>query len=338
MSTHFIGIDLGGTNVKAGVTDASGNVRGHVSVPTGSGGKDLAADLVVDRMVQAARQAVDKAGVKMADIAAVGVLSPGQASLSKGIVHRAANLPLWKNVHLRAQVSKGLGVPAVLENDGHAAAYGEWWAGVGKGKNLTSLFMFTLGTGVGGGYVYEGKVVRGAFQFATEIGHAIMVPGGARCNCGQQGCLEMYCSASRTGKRATEQLAASPQVRKKSSLGKLFKEAGKVTAVDVEQHASQGDAFAFSIWDETCYLMALACINVSRMVDPQVIVIGGGMAQAGKFLIDAIEKHRKANWWKMTPLTAKISLAKLGNDAGVIGAAGVAKRAHEQQTLPAVGK
>ena len=161
MSTHYIGIDLGGTNVKAGVTDGEGNVRGHVSVSTGSGGKDLAANLVIDRMVDAAKQAVDKAGVKMSDIAAVGVLSPGQAALSKGIIRRSANLPLWKNVPLRAKVSQGLGVPAVLENDARAAAFGEWWAGVGKGRNLSNLFMLTLGTGVGGGFVYEGKVVQG---------------------------------------------------------------------------------------------------------------------------------------------------------------------------------
>jgi glucokinase len=335
---HYIGIDLGGTNVKAGVVDEGGRVKGHVSLSTGTGGKDLAADLVVGRMIEAAHQAVEHAGVRMADIAAAGILSPGQSSLSKGIVYRAANLPLWKNVPIRAKVSKGLGVPAILENDGNAAAHAEWWAGVGKGRNLSNLFMITLGTGVGGGLVYEGKVVRGAFDFATEIGHAIMIPGGEKCGCGQQGCLEVYCSASRTGKRATEQLSASRKLRKKSSLGKVLKEAGKVTAADVASHAKQGDAFAESVWDETCYLLAIACINISRMVDPQVIVLGGGMAAAGKFLLDSVEKQRKALWWKMTPLTAKLSISTLLNDAGVIGAAGVAKQAFEQHLLPAVGK
>ena len=119
---------------------------------------------------------------------------------------------------------------------------------------------------------------------------------------------------------------------------KLSRPTARSAAADVAQHAKKGDAFAFSIWDETCSLLALACINISRIVDPQVIVIGGGMAAAGKFLIDSIEKHRRENWWKMTPLTAKIVLAKLGNDAGVIGAAGVAKQAHERNTLPAIGK
>jgi glucokinase len=338
MPHHYIGIDLGGTNVKAGVTDDTGRIKGHVSIPTGTGGKDLAADLVISRMVDAAHQAVAKAGLKMSDIAAAGVLSPGQGSLSKGIVYRAANLPLWKNVRIRAKVSKGLGVPAILENDGNAAAYGEWWAGVGKGRNLSNLFMITLGTGVGGGLVYEGKVVRGAFEFATEVGHTIMIPGGEPCGCGQRGCLEVYTSARRTGQRATDQLAASPKIQRQSSLGKIFKETGKVSAGDVSTHAQKGDAFANSIWDETCYLLAIACINISRMVDPEVIVLGGGMAGAGKFLVDCIEKHRKANWWKMTPITAKIVTAKLLNDAGVIGAAGVAKQAYEKKLLPLIGK
>jgi glucokinase len=338
MPHHYIGIDLGGTNVKAGVTDDIGRVRGHVSISTGSGGQDLSADRVIGRMVDAARQAVGKAGLKMSDIAAAGVLSPGQGSLSKGIVFRAANLPLWKNVHIRAKVSKGLGVPAILENDGNAAAYGEWWAGVGKGRHFSNLFMMTLGTGVGGGLVYEGKVVRGAFEFATEVGHTVMIPGGEPCGCGQRGCLEVYCSASRTGRRATEQLAASPKIRRQSSLGKIFKEAGKITAADVAAHAEQGDAFAGAVWDETCYLLAIACINISRMVDPEIIVLGGGMAGSGKFLVDSIEKHRKANWWKMTPITAKIVVARLLNDAGVIGAAGVAKQAYEKKLLPGVGK
>ncbi len=166
----------------------------------------------------------------------------------------------------------------------------------------------------------------------------IMVPGGELCGCGQLGCLEAYCSASYTGKRATRELAESRKARKKSSLGKIYKAAGKVTAADVAQHAKAGDPFALSVWEETCYLLALASINICHFIDPEVIVIGGGMAAAGRFLIDSIERHRKANWWKMTPPTAKITLAKLGNDAGVIGAAGVAKEAHDHHALPEIGK
>ncbi len=169
MPTHYIGIDLGGTNVKTGVVDSQGNVAGHVSMPTGSGRKDLAADLVIGRMVDAAKQAVEKAGLTMGDIAAVGVLSPGQSSLRKGIVYRSANLP-WKNVHLRAKVSKKLGLPAILENDANAAAYGEWWAGVGKGRNFKNLCMLTLGTGIGGGNCIRGRWCAASLILRRSLG------------------------------------------------------------------------------------------------------------------------------------------------------------------------
>ncbi len=338
MDRFYLGIDMGGTNVKAGVVDVNGKLLHHVSVPTGKSGPDLAPAKVIARMVEAGEQAITGAGVARQSVAAVGVLSPGQASLEKGIVFRSANLPLWRNVPLRAKVSAGLNLPAVLENDANAAAYGEWWAGAGKHKKLANLFMFTLGTGVGGGLVYDGKVVRGAHDFATEVGHWIMLPGGEKCGCGQHGCLERYCSARYSALRATRRLAESKKLRKKSSLGRLFKEFGQITSADIVAHAQKKDAFALEVWDETCHVLALACINVCHFIDPQMIVLAGGMSQAGRFLLDRVNRHFKANWWKMTPPTAKIALAQLGNDAGVIGAAGVAMEAEQRGVLPAQGK
>jgi glucokinase len=340
MPNFFLGLDLGGTNVKAGVVDEHGRIVKQVSVPTGTRGRDLAAPVVISRMVAAATHAVTLADVSRQQVLAVGVLSPGQASLERGIVFRSANLPLWRNVAIRAQISKGLGIPAVLENDANAAAYGEFWAGAGRQRKLDNLFMFTLGTGVGGGLVYEGKVVRGSFDFATEVGHMIMVPGkdGELCGCGQRGCLERYCSAKFTAERAVRQLADSKILRKKSSLGKIYRDTGSVTAADIAQHAFDGDAFARQVWEESCYYLALACVNVCHFIDPQMIVIGGGMSQAGRFLLDSVHKHFKAHWWKMTKPTATIALAKLGGDAGVIGAAGVAKDAFERKALPEIGR
>ncbi|HVX85182.1 MAG TPA: ROK family protein [Phycisphaerae bacterium] len=339
---HYLGLDLGGTNVKAGVTDAAGNLRAHVSVPTAAahirGRAALSAAHVIARMIDAGKQAIAAAGLTLSDIAAVGVLAPGQASLARGIVYRSANLPLWKNVRIRAAVSTGLSLPAILENDANAAAFGEWWAGAGKNKKVGNLFMFTLGTGVGGGFVYEGKVVRGHTDFAAEIGHTIVVPDGEPCGCGQRGCLETYTSAAYTGRRATRMLEESRKLRKKSSLGRTLKSAGVVTAADVVAHARKGDKFALQVWDDTCRILALACINVCHILDPEMIVLAGGMSQAGRFLVDAVNRHFTAYWWKMTPPTAKIALARLGNDAGVIGAAGVAKHAADHHALPPIGK
>lgn len=372
MAKFYLGLDLGGTNVKAGVVDEAGGMVGQVSLPTGASPEDLGPAQVIQRMVEAGYQAIKNAGLSRREVAAVGVLSPGQASLGRGIVYRSANLPLWRNVALRKKVSQGLGLRAVLENDANAAAYGEWWAGAGgvagmkpasdrqkpgnssskpAGSSMTplnSLFMFTLGTGVGGGLVYEGKVVRGSFDFGTEVGHWIMIPDGELCGCGQRGCLERYCSAKYTAERASRKLAKSPALRKKSSLGEVFEKTGKqggtgggvggITSADIVVHAKAGDAFAMEIWDETCRMLALACINVCHFIDPEMIVLAGGMSQAGRFLLDRVNHHVKQQWWQMTKPTARIALARLGNDAGVIGAAGVAKEAEERGVLPAVGE
>jgi glucokinase len=355
MPAVYLGLDLGGTNIKAGVVDGSGKIVATVSVPTGRSGRDLTSGLVIERMITAGNQAIEKAGVRRENVAAAGVLSPGQASLERGIVFRSANLPLWRNVPLRARVSAGLGMPAVLENDANAAAYGEWWVGAGSrrargkteihllqsGQPLQNLFMFTLGTGVGGGLIYQGRVVRGAHDFATEVGHMVMIPrelGGEKCGCGQYGCLERYCSAKYSAGRATRMLVESKKLRKKSSLGKVFKEKGVIHSEDIVAHAKAGDAFALECWHETCRILALACINVCHMVDPQMIVIGGGMSRAGRYLLDLVIRYYHGQWWKMTKPTAKIVLAKLGNDAGVIGAAGVAREACDRGVLPKVGE
>lgn len=340
MPKFYLGLDLGGTNVKAGIVDQQGQLLAQVSRPTGGAVGDLTARAVIGSMLEAGQQAIAKSGIPRRQVAAAGVLSPGQASLQRGIVFRSANLPQWRNVPLRQEVSRGLRMPAVLENDANAAAFGEWWTGAGGGgggKPLQNLFMFTLGTGVGGGLIYEGKVVRGSFDFGTEVGHWIMIPGGELCGCGQRGCLERYCSAKFTAQRADKRLAASRALRQRSSLGEVFRANGSVSSADIVVHAKKGDAFALEIWDETCRTLALACINVCHFIDPEMIVLAGGMSQAGRFLLDRINRHFKANWWKMTRPTARIALARLGNDAGVIGAAGVAMEAETRGVLPPMG-
>ena len=342
MAKYYLGLDLGGTNVKAGVVDDAGRLLHKVSVPTGSSAEDLAAGKVIRRMVEAAEQALAGSGVGRRNVVAAGVLSPGQASLSRGVVLRAANLP-WKNVPLRAEVSRALALPTVLENDAHAAAYGEWWAGVGRDRRggggvLDILFMITLGTGVGGGLIYEGKVVRGAFDFATEIAHMVMIPGGEKCGCGQRGCLERYTSAKYIAQGVSQRLAASAKLRKTSSLGAIYRSHGAVTSADIVAHGKRGDAFAIGVWEECCRMLALACVNICHFIDPQMIVLAGGMSQAGRYLLDPVRRHFRKEWWAMTKPKVRIALAKLGNDAGVIGAAGVAKDAHEHDGLPGIGR
>lgn len=339
MANYYLGIDLGGTNVKAGVVDGRGNLLDHVSLPTAAGRAALSADGVIAQITAAGRQAIEKAGVARGDVMAAGLLSPGQADLKRGVVLRAANFPRWRNVPLRDKVSRALELPAVLENDAHAAAYGEWWVGAGAkagrdGKAADPFFMFTLGTGVGGGMVYEHHEVQGAFGFATEIGHMIIVPGGEKCGCGQHGCVERYCSAKYSALLAQRQLEESKKLRKKSALGKILKRNGMINSVDIAAAAQAGDAFAVEAWEETCRYIAIACVNVCHFIDPEMIAIGGGMSKAGKFLLDGVRRHFAREWWAMVKPRVKIVLAKLGNDAGIIGAAGVAKHGHDRRAQP----
>lgn len=345
MSKYYLGIDLGGTNVKAGLVSPGGELRAQISLPTAEGPDQRAAGPVIARILEAADQVLQKARLSPRQLAAVGIVAPGQASSQRGIVHQSVNFPTWRHVALRARVSAGLGRPAILENDANAAAYGEYWAGAGgtKGgkqgrRRLESLFMITLGTGVGGGFVEQGRVLRGSFDLGTEIGHCIVEPEGDLCSCGQRGCLEMYCSARQTGLRAMRLLGASRTVGRRSSLGRVLRETGAVSARDVAEHARKGDVFAGQVWDETCRYIALGCVNAARLFDPQMIVLAGGMSKSGQQLLNPVRRHLRSLWWKLTPVNVKVVLARLGNDAGVIGAAGLAKAAQDRGELPPIGR
>lgn len=312
----YIGLDLGGTNIKAGVLNGAGKSLAKVSVPTGRG-----PDAVIANMIAAARQSVHSAGITLDAIHAVGIDSPGPLSTEKGVVIRSANLPGWENIPLRDRISVALGKPAILENDARAAAYGEFFAGAGKALKVRNMMMITLGTGVGGGIILDGRLIRGHTDMAGELGHAVVVPDGALCGCGQKGCLEMYTAASRVGQRAAQALH-DPSVT--SSLREPLAQFGELSARDVEDHARRGDELALDIWNQTCRYLAIACISAVHWLDPQMIVFGGGMAAAGEFLLQPVRRHFEENYWKMDPPAIVIRGAELGNDAGVTGAAALA--------------
>lgn len=347
----FIGIDLGGTNIKAGVVDQVGNVLGKVSVSTGRG-----PDAVIENMARAARGACDRAGVGLSAIAAAGVASPGPLSTAEGVLFRPANLPGFVNVPLRARIGRALGLPTVLENDANAAAYGEFWAGAGKGNAIQDLVIYTFGTGIGGGIVNDGRVVHGMRDFAAELGHVILIPDGEPCGCGQRGCFEAYASASRVGMRATAALrdtgvppaVASPfggqdarppsrAAAARSSLQKVLAANGAVSSHDVVVHAAAGDTFAQTFWDDTCRLIGLACVNTVHWMDPHMIVLAGGMAEAGAALLDPVRRHFENSFWKLTPPGVRIALPLLGNDVGLVGAAGIAVDCFTRDVLTPIG-
>jgi glucokinase len=319
---YYVGIDLGGTNIKGGVVSEDQQVLSRVSIPTEA---PQGPDHVIRLMAGLVDRVIAEAGVSRKDIVGVGIGSPGSMSHTLGIIIKPPNLPGWVNVPLRDRIKELTGLPTNLENDANAAAWGEFWAGAGRGTR--HMVMFTLGTGVGGGIITDGHLLRGHFDNGAELGHMFVQPGGRLCGCGQRGCLEAYASAFYTGKRAQEAIEAGEP----SSLAETLKKTGQVTSEDVVNAAARGDALAARIWDETCYYLAVACVNMQHATNPQRILMAGGMTHAGeKALLDPIRKHAAEMTWKAADDLPEIIFASLGNDAGMIGAAGAAWLAKQE--------
>lgn len=315
---HYIGLDLGGTNIKAGVVDDDARVLSRVSIPTpGESGPEA----VMQAMAEAAQAAADQAKLTLAQIDGIGIGAPGMLDLKRGLVLAAPNLPGWKNTPIRDRITELTGRPAVLENDANAAAFGEYWAGAGRDPSVRNLIMITLGTGVGSGIVIDGKLLHGAFDLGAEAGHLIVVPNGRLCGCGQRGCIEAYASASSTARRACEAVKSGEE----SSLARDFgKQPDRITAKDVFEAANRGDALATRIVEETATYLGIACISLCRVLDPQMIVFAGGMILAGDQLFDRVRAAFRAHDWHVVETRAQLVPALLGNDAGFIGAAAVA--------------
>jgi len=312
---YCAGVDLGGTNIKAGLLDNKARVLASLSVPTEV---DRGRDTVIGNIIAAAEQVIAKAKVDRSQVLGIGIGSPGPMSHRRGLVISPANLPCLKNTPLRDIVAERTGIKTTLDNDANAAAWGEYWAGAGKG--VTDFLMFTLGTGVGGGVVAEGKLLRGHFENGSELGHMIVQPGGRRCSCGQLGCLEAYSSAYFLARRAEEMIAAG-----KSSQLKSRMDAGQMLMAEhIVEAAKAGDAVAEQVWDEACYYLGAAIVTMQHVSNPERAVLAGGLIAAGDFLLERVRKHAKELTWQLLDDLAEIRFATLGNDAGLIGAAGCA--------------
>jgi glucokinase len=274
---------------------------------------------VVAALIAAARAAMNAAGVSAADVVGVGIGSPGPISISKGLIIALPNIPGMKNVPLRNLVSEALHLPAVLENDANAAALGEYLCGAGGRKG--DMVLLTLGTGVGSGIIVEGKVLHGSHEIGAELGHMVVHPGGEQCNCGQQGCLERYSSATYLAEYAVRLLETSSRP---SSLRDLKAKKRPVDSKAILEAAQAGDALAREVWERAIYYLAVGCVSICRIFDPERILLGGGMVRAGDALLEPVRQQFRKLHWHLTPILTEIHLASLGSDAGVIGAAGAA--------------
>ncbi len=316
---YYLGIDLGGTNIKSGVVDDEGRALSHVSLPTQA---DHGGEAGIASLAEAGRRAVEASGVGWDGIAAVGLGTPGTMDIDAGMLLEPPNLPGWENLPIRARLEEKLGKPTVLQNDGNAAAFGEYWAGAGRGAR--SEVMFTLGTGVGCGIVIDGVILQGRHSHGGECGHIIVqAVNGRRCSCGGIGHLEAYASATAVARRALEALEAETTP---SSLRTI--DPGQLDSRAVFMAAQAGDAIAARIMSETAYYLAVGAVSLMHTIDPDVVLFGGGMIAAGSPFLTTIQKHVKELAFPIPAARTRIEFALLGGDAGFIGAAGWARALH----------
>ena len=312
----YIGIDLGGTNIAVGVVSEAGSILAETSAKTLA---ERPYQEVIRDMAACVMKAVTKAGLTEADIASIGIGIPGVAQGDSGVVFNCTNLG-WINVPLRAEMQKYINKPVFIDNDANVAALAESYFGVSAGYK--SSVMITLGTGVGGGIVINGRPWAGAHGRGGEIGHMTLVPDGAPCTCGNNGCVERYCSATAIIRMAKQECYSFPNT---AILKKAGGDINRVNAKLVIDAAKEGDASALRVFNSFVKYLAMTINDITAFFDPDIIVLGGGVSYAGDFLLNNVAALLpRYQMFKALPLP-KLALAKLGNEAGIVGAAMLGK-------------
>lgn len=315
MKRFFIGIDLGGTSMKMGVVNEQGRVIREIEKPTL---KEEGADGVIGRMICHARNLAKEAHIPWKEIQGIGVGLPGFLDIPGGVVKYMTNLG-WTDIPIRDRLVSAWQVPVKIDNDANAAALGEVWSGAGSGEQ--NAVCITLGTGVGGGIIAEGKLLHGAKGFAGEIGHIQIDPAGHLCNCGQTGCLETISSATGMVRSVHHAVLAG----EKTSLAPFVHDESLSTR-HIFAEANRGDAVARKTIDRAIHALAQAMATLSVVINPSLFIIGGGVSQAGEALLLPLGKKYQCLTQKNASQDVRIVLAQLGNRAGFIGAAGLLAR------------
>ena len=323
MDKHYVGIDLGGTFIKGGVVDAAGRVLHFQSVPTeGEQGRDR----VLDNIAALAGTVRDALGLAADRIAAVGIGSPGPLDTRRGFIHDAPNLPGWTNLPLADEVSRRCRYPVFIENDANAAALGESVAGAGKGAHC--MIMLTLGTGIGGGIVLDGRVWHGVNDCAGELGHLSIDYRGRPCNCGSIGCVETYASAGNLELRTRERLAAG-------AASSLARHGDALKCEHIFAAAAQGDELAAEMLAEALAMLGTAIASLVNIFNPDVVVLFGGMTKAGEQLFAPVREEVRRRAFAPACAVCRIVPAQLGEEAGVIGSAMTAMQRLRDAAPPA---
>ena len=312
-----LGIDIGGTNLVVGsVAEDGSSVHALASEPTlaEAGEKD-----VLDRLIALAKRAIEQTRreIPSAEIIGIGVGAPGPLDTKSGIVLLTPNLG-WENLPLRRIIHDRLGLSAALDNDANCAVLGEWWMGAARGTR--TAIGITIGTGIGGGLILDGKLFHGASDCAGEIGHTTIDTEGRRCKCGNYGCLEAYASGPNIALRAIEEIQAGAESRLPQYVGGDLR---KITAQTVYQAAHDGDDLALEVVNDTAGFLGTAIANLVNVFNPEVVVICGGVTLAGDHLFVPLRREVTRRAFKPAVSVCRIVPCELSGTAGVYGAAKV---------------
>ena len=310
MKSYVIGVDLGGTKISTALSTIEGNILSQTVVPTNAREGEEA---VLNRIIGTIDEVIHGAEVNKEDIQAIGIGSPGPLDASKGTIITTPNLP-FKDYNVVQPIKDKFNIPVYLDNDANVAAIGEFMFGAGKGKK--HIVFFTVSTGVGGGAVLNGKAYRGNTSNALEIGHMTVAPNGPRCNCGNIGCLEAVSSGTAIGRIGREAVATNVE----TSLRKYE----NITSFEVFTEAKNGDEVAKDIIDTALNYLGIGVANAISIFDPQMVIIGGGVAKVGDIIFEKVQEVVNKRCFKSMAASCKIVPAGLGADAGVVGAVALA--------------
>jgi len=308
----YLGVDLGGTGIKVGVVTEKGEILAKGSTPTK---RERPYQEIIADIANLCRDVVKEAKLSMDDVGAIGVGVPGICDPKTGVIPFCTNLG-WHEVPFVAEMQKHIMKPVIVDNDATVAGFAESIAGVSAGS-ASSVFL-TLGTGVGGAIILNGKPYSGAHGVGSELGHLIIRMDGDPCNCGNAGCFERYASATAIIRMAKEVLVDYPNSQ---ILARVGGDQSRINAKTVIDCAKEGDEAALKAFDMYVKGLATGIVSIIHMIDPEVIALGGGVSMAGDFLLEAVRREiPKMVMYKTMPF-ARIELAQLGADAGIIGAA-----------------
>lgn len=306
MEKYVVGIDLGGTKISGALATLEGKIILKDIMATNAHEGEEA---VLKRIIALIDKIMDSGKVHIEEIRAIGIGSPGPLNAKTGTIIETPNLP-FKNFNLTGPIAKKFQIPVYLDNDANVAALGEYVLGAGKGTE--NMIYITVSTGVGGGAILNGKIYRGSNSNALEVGHTTVEPKGYRCNCGNYGCVEAMASGTAIAKRAEEAI--------ERGLDTTLTRYDKVTAYEVFQEAKTGDKVAQDVLNSCLNYLGICVANVINSFDPDMVVIGGGVSKGGKIVFHKVKEVVNERCMKAMAENCSIVPAKLGVDAGVIGA------------------